>query len=413
MNNVTLLFVAQAVGYLIPVFEIPVLARALGPESYGKLVLVQALALLASLCVEYGFGISAARQVALVSDNKSKISTIFGDVLSAKLMVSGVVALFVLPWLMLSEHAWLEPNLIAFGVLYFLAFGLSPVWLFQGLERLRLITLADVVLRCIGLLLLLGFVRDQGDYHLALTLLASVSVLNTLAGYCLCAKWVSGVSLTFSGGFEQVKAGFHVFVYKGAGNVLTNAGAPLVSLFSGLQVLGYYAPVEKVVRSFAGLATPILTGMFPYLSRLGMHNERSAVWSCLVTTGAFFIAGLLLALMVVVFGREGLALLLGGEFQGAAELLVIFIWIVPFRLANQAMGVAGLIVMGRQKLLARLTLISSVCAVVCSALLASKFAATGVIIGFIGAEVVLFIGLMAVFFKLWPQQSEVNNCSRC
>jgi PST family polysaccharide transporter len=408
-HNVTLLFIAQAVGYLIPVFEIPVLARSLGPEAYGKLVMVQALALMASLFVEYGFGISAARQVALVSDDKHQVTEIFGQVLSAKLMVSGVIIVLLVLWLILKGHAVLEVHLVVFGIFYFLAFGLSPVWLFQGVEQLSMITLVDVLLRCFGLFLLVVLIKDQEDYDLALGILASVSILNTSAGCCLCAKWVSQLRLTVGGGLSQIKSGFHVFIYKGAGNVLLNAGAPLVSLFSGVQALAYYSPAEKIVRSLAGLATPVLSGMFPYLSRLGVSNRLSSVCSCLVIAAVLFVAGMVVAVVVIIFGRTGLALLLGDEFEGAAELLSIFVWLIPFRLANQAMGLTGLIVMGRQKLLARLTLMSSVCAVGCSATLGGVYGAVGVIIGFIAAEVILFVFLISIVLRLWFTNSAENN----
>lgn len=400
-HNVTLLFVAQAAGYLIPIFEIPILARSLGPEAYGKLVIVQALALLASLFVEYGFGVSAARQIALADGERHRISDIFGQVMSAKLMLSGVILMLFFFWLIVQKHAVLETRLVGFGVLYFLAFGLSPMWFFQGLEKLSMITLVDLVLRGSGLLLLFGLVKHQADYDLALGILATVSILNTLGGFYLCGKWMRGVSLTCSGGFSQLKTGFHIFIYKGAGNALMNAGGPLVSLFVGVQALAYFAPAEKVVRSLVGLSAPVLTGVFPYLSRLGVNNSRSAVSSCLVIVAVFFVGGVLLALLAVLFGRRGLALLLGSGYETAADFLIIFAWIIPFRLANHAMGLTGLIVMGRQKLLANLTLMSSFCAVVCSAILAGVYGAMGVIIGFIIAEVMLFTLLVFIVINLW------------
>lgn len=371
--------------------------------------MVQALALMASLFVEYGFGISAARQVALAREDKNKVTEIFGHVLSAKLIVSSVFVLIFFLWLTVYGYALFEAQLLIFGVLCFLAFGLSPVWLFYGVEELAMITLVDVFLRCSGLALLLGLVKGQEDYHLVLGILASVSVLNTLAGCCLCAKWVSRIKLSISGGLSQIKHGFHIFIYKGAGNVLMSAGTPLVSLFSGAQVLAYYAPAEKLVRSLAGLAAPVLVGIFPLLSRLGVSNRRSAVWSCLVISAVFFIGGVLLAIAVILVGREAMVLLLGREFAGVAELLNLFVWLIPFRLANQSMGLAGLIVLGRQKLLAKLTLVASVCAVACSAGLAGIYGATGVVAGFITAEVVLFILLVSIIARLWFTQSTVTN----
>ena len=72
LKNVSLLFVAQLVSYLIPILEIPILARALGVDEYGHILLIQTTALLCSLVVEYGYSLSGARQVALCGDDKIK-----------------------------------------------------------------------------------------------------------------------------------------------------------------------------------------------------------------------------------------------------------------------------------------------------------------------------------------------------
>lgn len=44
-------FFVQLFGYLVPILEIPVLARSLGVQEYGKVVLIQSVALLSSLVV--------------------------------------------------------------------------------------------------------------------------------------------------------------------------------------------------------------------------------------------------------------------------------------------------------------------------------------------------------------------------
>ena len=45
-KNMGLLFFVQLFGYLVPILEIPVLARSLGVQEYGKVVLIQSVALL-------------------------------------------------------------------------------------------------------------------------------------------------------------------------------------------------------------------------------------------------------------------------------------------------------------------------------------------------------------------------------
>ena len=93
LKNVSLLFVAQLISYLIPILEVPILARALGVESYGHILIVQTTALLCSLVVEYGFSLSGARQVALCAENKTLLSKIYNEVVSGRIILAvGVVS---------------------------------------------------------------------------------------------------------------------------------------------------------------------------------------------------------------------------------------------------------------------------------------------------------------------------------
>lgn len=150
-KNVSLLFIAQLVSYLIPILEIPILAKSLGVDQYGQVLLIQTTALLCSLIVEYGFSLSGARQVAVCGiDNKSQLSKIYNGVTSAKVLLSGsMIGLSVLVLSLADLSIGFEA--VVWGYLYFLAFSFSNIWLFQGLEKITFVVVFELVLRFIGL----------------------------------------------------------------------------------------------------------------------------------------------------------------------------------------------------------------------------------------------------------------------
>src|SRR5258708_16352230 len=63
-HNALALYGVQIAGYVIPLVTLPYLARVLRPEAFGLLLFGQSFALWASLVIEYGFGLSAAREIA-------------------------------------------------------------------------------------------------------------------------------------------------------------------------------------------------------------------------------------------------------------------------------------------------------------------------------------------------------------
>ena len=92
LSNGVWLTTAHLSGFVIPLLELPILTRALGPEVYGGVLFALSLALAFSLVVEYGFNLSAAREVADSVGEPHRLAQIVGIVFFAKVIISLVVS---------------------------------------------------------------------------------------------------------------------------------------------------------------------------------------------------------------------------------------------------------------------------------------------------------------------------------
>jgi PST family polysaccharide transporter len=390
------LFFAQLCAYLIPILEIPVLARALGVQEYGKVVLIQSIALMASLIVEYGFSLSGSRQIAIARDDRDKLTKIYGEVFSAKLIIILIVLLFGATIYIFNKDLFLDGSLVLLGFIYFLAFGFSPFWFFQGLEKISVVVILEVVLRFASLFFLFWFIETDTDAVLALGILAVFGLLNTFIGNVICIKKVGKVKLSLVGGLHQLKIGFHVFIYKSSNNILLSAGPSLVGATSGHVAVASYVPAEKIIRGFVGFVNPILIGFFPYLNRQYLSSRDSTVKLSIIIVIGMFAAGVLAAGLIFFIGDYLIQTVLGSGFVIASSVLKIFVWIIPFRLANQAIGLCILIPMGRDKITSGLMMFFSIASMLCAALLSIWFGVDGVVMGFVVAEACLLLVLIFV-----------------
>lgn len=396
IKNMGFLFFAQLCAYLIPILEIPVLARALGVQEYGKVVLIQSVALLSSLVVEYGFSLSGSRQIAITRADKAELSRIFGEVVSAKL----VIVLFLLTcgaaFLVLTNSLTFDTSMMLWGFLYFLAFGFSPFWFFQGLEEISVVVVLEVLLRFISLLFLYLFVLGAKDAGLALFILAGFGLLNTLIGNVMCMKKVGSVRLSLRGALHQLKIGFHVFVYKSSNNILLSAGPSLVGATSGHIAVAAYVPAEKIIRGFVGFVNPILIGLFPYLNRQYLSSKENTIKLSWMIVSGMFVVGIIVAGSIFFLGDFLIQAVLGPGFAVASNILKIFVWIIPFRLANQALGLCMLIPMGKDKVTSGFMMFFSIVSIFFAVLLSIWFGVNGVVLGFVATEICLFVSLAVV-----------------
>ena len=399
------LFFAQLCAYLIPILEIPILARALGVQEYGKVVLIQSIALMSSLIVEYGFSLSGSRQIAIARDDRGNLSRIYGDVFSAKLIIILTLFLFGAIIYVFNGHVFLGGTQILLGFIYFLAFGFSPFWFFQGLEKISVVVIIEVVLRFASLFLLYWFIRTEEDAELALGILAGFGLLNTFIGNVICIKKAGKIKLSLVGGLHQLRTGFHVFIYKSSNNILLSAGPSLVGATSGHVAVASYVPAEKIIRGFIGFVNPILIGFFPYLNRQYLLSKENTIKLSLMIVVGMFASGILAAGSIFFVGDYLIQTVLGSGFIIASSVLKIFVWVIPFRLTNQAIGLCILIPMGRDKITSGLMMFFSIFSIIFAALLSIWFGVNGVVMGFVLSEACLLFALIFVVVNLTIKSS--------
>jgi PST family polysaccharide transporter len=143
-QNILALYGVHFVNYLLPLTTVPYVARVLGPTDWGLVVFAQAFGQYVTLLVEYGFKMFATREVSRYRDDRDKLANLTDEVLGAQ----GLLALFAIVLTLLVQH-WLPvfqnyPLLWA-SVFSALALAFSPLWYYQGIERMQLVTTLGIL----------------------------------------------------------------------------------------------------------------------------------------------------------------------------------------------------------------------------------------------------------------------------
>ncbi len=79
-KNYLYLLMIQGANFILPLITIPYLVRTLGVNKFGIVMVAQSFAILLTIVTEFGLDMSATRQVALIKDDKKKVSQYFFDV---------------------------------------------------------------------------------------------------------------------------------------------------------------------------------------------------------------------------------------------------------------------------------------------------------------------------------------------
>ena len=156
----TFLQVLNSFFYLI---IYPYLIRTLGVESYGIYVFASSISMYFVIFVAFGFEMPALNSIVLnQKDNKAK-SYILSCVFTAKLYLE-FLALLIFVFLVVSI-----PILNKNWIIYTLCFSNTltgiffPIWYFQGIQNMRIVTWIQLSFKIVSLLFILILVKSEND----------------------------------------------------------------------------------------------------------------------------------------------------------------------------------------------------------------------------------------------------------
>ena len=233
---------------LIPLITYPYLIRVLGIETYGRVVFAQAIVGYLLILVEFGFNISATKEVSIYRNNKKKLSEIVSSILLIK---SG---LFIISAFILVLLIFFIPQAQNYKTLFFLTLWMClynvifPIWYFQGIEQMKYITYITLVSRLTFLGLIFVFIHDRSDY-LFVPIINGIGAL--LAG--LISLYVVFVKQQLKFRIQPCdrlqfyfKDSFPIFISNLSTTLYVTTNKVILGAFMGMKEVAYYDLAEKL-----------------------------------------------------------------------------------------------------------------------------------------------------------------------
>jgi len=405
LGNISSLYFLQGLNYLIPMAVLPYLVRVLGMEIYGLMAFAQSFAQYFNILTDYGFNYSATRFIAKNHDDSVATSRMFCCVFLIKFVLTALGAVVLAAVLLLVPRFRQDSAFFLIGYLAVLGNVLFPVWYFQGVQKMRYISILTGAAKVSSAVLLFVFVRGPKDALLAITIQSAGMVVAGLAGL-----WVSLRGIRFQIQLPlwvEIKStltgGWHLFISTAGVSLYSNTNVFLVGMLSGNVQAGYFSVAEKLIRAMAGLVAPVSQAMFPHVSSLAEDSSEIAlkfIFRALKWLGGLTI---ILSLILFLFARP-IALLCFGH--GAIGSIPIIRWIalLPFLITmNTTLGVQTMVTLGLDKQFSRIMILAGIANAVLAIPLILAFAAQGA-----GACVLVTETTIVVIMVLVLRQNGVN-----
>ncbi len=344
-KNFASLSIMQIAGYILPLLTLPYLARVLDAEKFGLVFFAQAFINYFMILTDYGFNLSATKEIAVHRDNSNKVAEIFNSVMVIKsffLLVSLLVLSAVVFGFSKFRSDW---------AVYFLTFGmvignlLFPVWFFQGMEKMKYITFINIATKGFFTLLIFVFIKNSSDY-------IYVPLLNSF-GYLFAGI----LSLWIAFNYFKVKfflpkinsVMFHLkdstqfFLSRVSVSLYTSSNAFVLGLFTSNQMVGYYVAAEKIYQALQYIYFPINSSLYPYMAK-----ERNVKFFKKLFFTAF-ILNIILSLLLFIFAKDIIHIFYGTGMANSSGVLRIFSMVALLLIPSVFLGYPFLAALGHSK----------------------------------------------------------------
>ncbi|WP_397445125.1 oligosaccharide flippase family protein [Polaribacter sp. R77954] len=301
-SNYIYLLLIQGANFILPLIALPYLVITLESEKYGLVMVAQSLAVFFTIIVDFGFNISATREVSLLKEKKKKLSQFFWDVYSTKLILTVFSFLLLICLISFIDKFKAEPLVYIYSFGIVVGQAIFPTWFFQGIEKMKMITFINVAAKTFFTISIFFVVLKPDDFQFVPILNGLGYIISGLIGFMFSLKYVDFAFPKFNNIKKITKESFNLCVSNFAVNLYSSSNTLILGFFAGDAIAGIYASMEKLVIATKSIYVPLYQSIFPHLSTLSFKKIKKFTRKITIP---IMISGVILS-SVIIIGSESI-----------------------------------------------------------------------------------------------------------
>ncbi|MFH0818676.1 MAG: flippase [Patescibacteria group bacterium] len=401
IHNFSALSALQVAEYVFPLITLPYLVRVLGPDKFGLVVFAQSFIAYFILLTEYGFKLSATREISINRNDNNKVSQIFCSVYIVYFLLFIVstavfsVIVFNIPKFHSEYIVYLFAYIMVFGTIIF------PVWLFQGMEKMKYITIINVSVKLLFLIFIFIFIKNQDDY-IYVPLISSLGFLMSGLIALVFGIKIFKIKLIlpkYHFVLHQLKEGWYIFISTIAISLYSNSNVFILGMFTSNTVVGYYSGAEKIIKAVKSLMIPISQSVYPHINKIANESHEKALFFIkklfkIVGGGTFVMSSI-----IFLFADRIISVALGPQYQQSIIILRLLSFL-PFLVGlSNVLGIQTMLTFNFKKAFSKILSIAGLFSIVAVFIIAPIYQGAGIALTLLITELFITISMFVYLYK--------------
>lgn len=353
-ENLLSLSALQLINYILPFITIPYLARVIGVEKFGIIAFSSAVIIFFITFTDYGFNYTAVRDLAKNRDDKSEVSKILCTVMTIRFLLVLISFLIFLALIFTIPQLEEYQLILSLSFLSVPGYAIFPEWFFQGMERMKHISIINVVSKVICTLLIFVVVKNENDYFYVPVLTAlGYFVSGLFSIFHILFNFKINVALPkISDIIVTIKGSTNMFLSLLLPNLYTNFSTILLETYGGKTAVGIFDSGNKFIVISQQFTNVLSRAFFPFLARRidkhRLYEYVSLILSVVISICLFFGAELIISIFYT------------DEFKNSILVLKIMAVSPIFLFMMNAYGTNYLVLINKEKVLRNIIFYCSV-----------------------------------------------------
>lgn len=351
--NLGYLSLLQIAGYIFPLITIPYLAKVIGVEGFGKIAFASSIIIWFQTISDWGFNYTATRDVARNRHDIERVSDIFSSVFWSRCLLM-IVSFIILLFLTVIIPKFREDASVIFATFLMIpGYIMFPEWFFQAMERMKYITILNILSKALFTVAVFIFVKEKADYILQPLFVSCGYILSgILAFYYIRRIWgIKLKKIPAENIFSTIRRSFDVFLNNIMPNLYNSFSTMLLGFVGGPLSNGLYDAGCKFVNIAQQFMQVLSRTFFPFLSRkIEKHHIYVMINVFLAAVGS---------VMLYLFSPLLIRIFFTIEFAPAIKIMRIMSISLFFLMLSDVYGTNYMIIKGKEGKLRNITLVCS------------------------------------------------------
>lgn len=391
----------QILVIILPLITAPYVSRVLGADGLGTYSYIFSIVTYFGLFGMLGIANHGNRSVALVRDNRQKVSEAFSNTYIIQLCTT-VIALLLY---FLFIYCWFsgDKTIAYIESIIVLSYVLDITWFFFGLEQFAVTVTRNAIIKIATVVAIFIFVRSREDLWIYALIMSCGMLFSQIYLWLRIRKYADFCKPSWSQVKSNIKPVLMLFIPAIAYSIYKLLDKVMLGAMSSMSQVGLFDNAEKIINIPSSLITAFGTVMMPRITvllgtgdehRISYLNKISVRYFTLLVVGvAFGLAGICNVLAPVYFGSE---------FVGSAPIIAGLGFSLIFVTWANVIRTQYLIPNKLDKPYVISSVIGALANLAVNIILIPKFAGIGAMIGTIIAEFTVFFVQLILVRRSFP-----------